>query len=220
MAHPAQLSVLASGLPNPTRKPRQIFVAYPYTLYDKADYRRPFAELGKAFDVQFIFADAKITTLHILQKIADYIRSSRFGIYDISGWNANVTLELGLAYGMNEKAYVITNPKQHAAGEVPSDLRGLDRLQYNSFSELQSAIEQILNQELPIQPVHTVEGQLANLRDQVERLVAESEGLKIADIAALLGVSTDVAKVVVHPLVGPTLRTEGARKGTRYYTAT
>jgi hypothetical protein len=94
MAQILQQSVLATGLPNSVRKPRQIFVAYPYTLYDKADYRKPFAELGKAFDVQFVFADQKITTLHILQKIADYIRSSRFGIYDISGWNANVTLEL------------------------------------------------------------------------------------------------------------------------------
>ena len=219
MAQINQQSVLATGLPNSVRKPRQIFVAYPYTLFDKADYRKPFAELGKAFDVQFVFADQKITTLHILQKIADYIRSSRFGIYDISGWNANVTLELGLAYGMNERAYVITNPKQHAVGEVPSDLRGLDRLQYNSFSELQAAVEQILNQELPIQPTHTVEGQLVNLRDQVEKLINESEGLKITDIATLLGVSVDVAKVVVHPLVNKSLRTEGARKGTRYFPA-
>lgn len=150
MAQPAQLSVLSTGLPNSVRKPRQVFVAYPYMVYDKIDYRRPFNDVGKAFDVQFVFADQKITILHILQKIADYIRSSRLGIYDISGWNANVTLELGLAYGMGEKAYVITNPKQHVAGEVPSDLRGLDRLQYTSFSELQGALEQILNQELPI----------------------------------------------------------------------
>ncbi|MCX7902851.1 MAG: hypothetical protein N2483_11385, partial [Burkholderiaceae bacterium] len=85
-------------MPNPTRNPRQIFVAYPYTLYDTSDYRKPYKELSKAFNVQFVFADEKITTLHILQKIADYIRSSRCGIYDISGWNANVTLELGLAY--------------------------------------------------------------------------------------------------------------------------
>ena len=220
MGEVAAQSIVATGLPNPTRRPRQVFVAYPYTLYDKSDYRKPFKELAKAFDVQFVFADEKITTLHILQKIADYIRSSRCGIYDISGWNANVTLELGLAYGMNEKAYVIANPKQHAAGEVPSDLRGLDRLQYVSFSELQAAIEKIFAQEFPIQPTHTVEGQLSNLREQVERVVRESEGLKISDIATLLGVSTDVAKVVVHPLIGRSLRTEGARKGTRYYPAT
>ncbi|HEY1329029.1 MAG TPA: hypothetical protein VGI14_18980, partial [Casimicrobiaceae bacterium] len=149
---PTGQSIVATGLPNPTRNQRQVFVAYPYTIYDKSDYRRPFNDLAKAFNVTFVFADEKITTLHILQKIADYIRSSRFGIYDISAWNANVTLELGLAYGMNEKAYIISNPKQHHAAEVPADLRGIDRIQYTSFAELQSGLEKILTQEFPIQP--------------------------------------------------------------------
>jgi hypothetical protein len=213
-------SVIATGLPNPARNPRQIFVAYPYTLYDTNDYRKPYKELARAFNVQFVFADEKITTLHILQKIADYIRSSRCGIYDISGWNANVTLELGLAYGMNEKAYVIANPRQHPAGEVPSDLRGLDRMQYTSFSELQSALEKILTQELPIQPTHDVENQLETLRAHAISIIKDApDGLKINDIASLLGVSNEVAKVVVHPLVGSSLRTEGVRKGTRYFVA-
>ena len=220
MTEAAIQSVIATGLPNPARNSRQIFVAYPYTLYDTSDYRKPFKELAKAFNVQFVFADEKITTLHILQKIADYIRSSRCGIYDISGWNANVTLELGLAYGMNEKAYVISNPKQHPAGEVPSDLRGLDRMQYTSFSELQTALEKILSQELPIQPTHDVENQLDTLRKHAVAVVNEApEGLKINDIASLLGVSGEIAKVVVYPLVGTSLRTEGIRKGTKYFTA-
>ncbi len=220
MAETGSQSIVASGLPNPTRNPRQVFVAYPYTLYPTADYRRPFGELAKAFDVTIVFADERITTLHILQKIADYIRSSRFGIYDISGWNANVTLELGLAYGLNEKAYILANPDKHAAGDVPADLRGLDRLQYRSFAELQSSIEKILSQEYPIKTTHDVEGQLTNLRAQAHRVVRESEGLKIDDIASLLGVSVNVAKVIVHPLVGRELRTEGERRGTRYYSAT
>lgn len=218
MSDTAVQSVIATGLPNPARQSRQIFVAYPYTLYDTNDYRKPYKELAKAFNVQFVFADEKITTLHILQKIADYIRSSRCGIYDISAWNANVTLELGLAYGMNEKAYVISNPKQHPAGEVPSDLRGLDRMQYTSFSELQTALEKILSQEFPIQPAHDVENQLENLRKNAITVVSDApEGLKINDVASLLGVSVEIAKVVVHPLVGAALRTEGVRKGTRYF---
>lgn len=218
MTETAIQSVIATGLPNPARNSRQIFVAYPYTLYDTNDYRKPYKELSKAFGVQFVFADEKITTLHILQKIADYIRSSRCGIYDISGWNANVTLELGLAYGMNEKAYVISNPKQHPAGEVPSDLRGLDRMQYTSFSELQTALEKILAQEFPIQPTHDVENQLDTLRKHALTVIKDApEGLKINDIATLLGVSGEIAKVVVHPLVGATIKTKGVRKGTRYF---
>jgi len=90
-------------------------------------------------------------------------------------------------------------------------------LQYQSFAELQCAVERILAQEFPIQPTHKVEDQLTGLREQVVSVVRESEGLKIADIASLLGVSVDVAKVVVHPLVGSSLRTEGTRRSTRYF---
>src|SRR5262245_57641252 len=119
-------SPLAVGLPQPAKDQRQVFVAYSYNLYPRADYRKVYQELGRAFQVKFVFADEKITTLHILQKIADYIRGSRFGIYDISGWNANVTLELGLAFGLNERAYIAIDPSKTTVTEVPADLRGLD----------------------------------------------------------------------------------------------
>lgn len=214
---PQAASVLTSSLPNPARNARQVFVAYPYGIYDKTDYRRPFKELAKAFNVDFVFADQKITTLHILQKIADYIRSSRCGIYDVSAWNPNVALELGLAYGLSEKAYVIANPSKHSAGEVPSDLRGIDRVQYNSFNELEHAVETILAAEFPIQPTHGVEDQLAKLRTQALQVIGQSAGLKITDIASLLGISIEIAQVLVRPLVGTELRTEGQRKGTKYF---
>ena len=211
-------SILAPGLPNPAKKPRQIFVAYSYRLYPEADYRRVYNELAKAFKVEFVFADAKITTLHILQKIANYIRESRFGIYDISGWNANVTLELGLAFGLSEKSFIAINPKQTVVDDVPSDLRGLDRIQYTSYAELQAGLERLLAQEFPVQPAHDVENQLVQLREQAVRVISESEGLKVPDIANLLGVSIDMAKVIVRPLVDDgKLRIEGVKRGAKYY---
>lgn len=128
-------SILAPGLPNPSKTPRQVFIAYSYNLYPKADYRKVYQEIAKAFEVNFVFADEKVTSLHILQKIANYIRSSQFGIYDISGWNPNVTLELGLAFGLTERAFIALNPSKTRVEEVPSDLRGMDRIQYLSYSE-------------------------------------------------------------------------------------
>lgn len=215
---PQQLtSILAPGLPNPARKPRQIFVAYSYKLYPKADYRRVFNELKKAFQVDFVFADEKITNLHILQKIANYIRESRFGIYDISGWNPNVTLELGLAFGLGEKSYIAIDPSKTDIAEVPADLRGIDRIQYGSYTELSAGVERLMLQEFPVQPTHDVENQLRQLREQAVQLVSDSEGIKIVDIAQLLGVSVDMAKVVVKPLVGSRLRIEGIKRGARYF---
>ena len=52
----------------PKARARRIFVAYPYD-FPKADYRRPFIDLANAFDVEFQFADEKITNQHILDKI-------------------------------------------------------------------------------------------------------------------------------------------------------
>lgn len=210
-------SILAPTLPNPTRQPRQVFVAYSYRLYPKADYRKVYKELAQAFNVQFVFADEKITSLHILQKIANYIRTSRFGIYDISGWNANVTLELGLAFGMNERAYIALDPSKTQVEEVPSDLRGIDRIQYGSYTELQEGLAKLLAQELPVQPNHDVENQLVQLRQQTLNLLERSEGLKVSDIATLLGVSIDMAKLVVRPLVGDHLDVHGIKRGAKYY---
>jgi len=208
---------LPVGLPNPARKPRQVFVAYSYKLYPKADYRRVFQDLAKAFQIDFVFADEKITNLHILQKIMGYIRESRFGIYDISGWNPNVTLELGLAFGLTETAYIAIDPGKTNVAEVPADLRGLDRIQYGSYAELQAGVERLLAQEFPVKPTHDVENQLAQLRGQTISIVTESEGLKITDIARLLGVSVDMAKVVVKPMLGNELRIDGIKRGAKYF---
>lgn len=211
------LSILAPGLPDPTRSPRQIFVAYSYKLYPKDDYRKVYSELAKAFQVKFIFADEKITNLHILQKIVNYIRSSRFGIYDISGWNPNVTLELGLAFGLNEKAYIAIDPVKTKVEEVPADLRGIDRIQYSSYSELQKGLETLLAQELPLQISSEMENQLQELRVKALEVVSQADGLKIPDIAKVLGISTDLAKLVVKPLVGDAIRMKGVKRGAKYY---
>lgn len=207
----------AAALPSAQR--RQVFVAYPYSI-PKADYRKPFEAVGKAFNVKFVFADEKISNLHILDKIKGYIVDSAFGIYDITAWNPNVALELGLALGLNRTAYIAFDPSKTNADDVPSDLRGMDRLQYSSFSDLEARIEWLIAQELPLPRTHDAENQLEGLRETVLALVAASEGLKIGDIAKAVGVSTDLAKVVVRPLVAEDkLRVQGVKRGAKYHAA-
>jgi hypothetical protein len=92
--------------------------------------RRPFNEIAKAFDVIFEFADEKITNKQILEKITSMIAGSRFSLFDITGWNTNVALELGIAIGMNKDYYLLFNPthESNPYGDVPADLGGLDRI--------------------------------------------------------------------------------------------
>jgi len=199
------------------KQPRSIFVAHPYSLYPMTDYRQIFRDVGKAMEVRFEFADERISNVYVLQKIITMIRATSFGIYDISGWNANVTLELGLAYGMSEKAYVSFNPTHTKIEDVPADLRGLERLQYGSFTEYRGKLEELVSLMLPITRNVGAESQLDQLRDQITTIMHADEPLSIKDIASALGISVDLAKVVVRPLVDAgSLSPSGVRRGTKY----
>ena len=56
------------------------------------------------------------------------------------------------------------------------------------------------------------------LRAQAKKLVEQSEGLRVVDIAQLLGVSVDMAKVVVGPMIGTEFDVRGKTRAARYYT--
>lgn len=198
-------------------KERQVFVAYSYRTYPKADYRRVFNSLEREYDVRFIFADEKITNMHIMQKIVSYIRSSDLCLFDISGWNPNVTLELGYAMATQKsKWYIAVNPKKTKMKEVPSDLRGIDRIQYESYDELGTKVSALIEQTYEKRP-STVEDYILGLRAQLLAQFKKKDGFNINEIATLLGVEIRVAQLVVEPLVDVKLRTQGQKKGTRYF---
>src|SRR6267378_641397 len=131
------------------RDERTIFVAYAYGVFPKDDYRGAFASVQKAFDVKFVFADERIENVHILQKIGNMIRRARFSIFDITGWNPNVALELGMAYGWNERFYIAFNPVWEGDERVPSDIAGIDRIEYKSFGELEKGVARVVAQQFP-----------------------------------------------------------------------
>jgi len=63
------------------------------------------------------------------------IRKSDFSMFDLSDWNPNVALELGIAEGLKKNPgknyYILLNTRR--SKEVPSDIRGLQRLEYTSY---------------------------------------------------------------------------------------
>jgi hypothetical protein len=201
----------------PTPLRRQIFVAYAYNIYPKKDYRRIFEVLEKAYGVKFIFADEKITNMHILQKIISYIDTSDFSLFDISGWNPNVTLELGIALSRSGNWYIAFNPDKTPIDDVPSDIKGIDRIQYGSFTELEEKLSLLLEQRYPKQVQQPLEGFLDEQREKVKAIVQDHPGLKMNQIAEVLGIEVKTAQVLVGKMLGSTLRVEGQRRGARYY---
>jgi hypothetical protein len=123
----------------------EVFVAYQYRFL-KADYRRPFREIGKAYGVKFTYADERITNKQILEKIEAMIDDAELSLFDVTTWNANVALELGISMGKQLDYYILFNPNNDH-GDVPADLGGIDRLQYTDYAELEAEVSRLMRQQ-------------------------------------------------------------------------
>lgn len=197
---------------------KQVFVAYAYNIYDQRDYRKVYVSLEKAFGVKFIFADEKITNMHILQKIISYIRGSDFSLFDISSWNPNVTLELGIALATSDDWYICFNPEQTDVKEVPSDIRGLDRIQYTSFSELEDRLSVLMDQWYPKSTRTTVDDYFGKAIGDVLELLHRQPGMKVNEIAEVLGMNSRMAQVAVSQLmIDQRIRVEGKTRAAKYF---
>ena len=205
-----------------TAKPhytKEVFVAYPYTLYDKGDYRRVYQRVGREFGVNMVFADEHITGEHILAKIRRGIQIADFSVFDISGWNPNVTLELGMAFALPDAAWFICyNPNHNKVSEVPSNLRGLDRIQYRTFSELEDGLILLMSQRYPRED-ESRDDHVAHMRRMILGFLRnEQRGLTAVELAGLLGCSRTVASVILKEMVkDKMLAASGATRGARYF---
>ena len=125
--------------------PNRIFVAYPYAL-PKDDYRGVFDEATQDFEIDFYFADELLTNRHVLEKIVALIDEARFSLFDITLWNPNVTLELGIAIGRRRPYFLLFDRSRRRTG-VPSDLAGIDRVEYGSYTQLRAGLYELLDQQ-------------------------------------------------------------------------
>lgn len=107
-----------------------VFVGCPYggkfkfAVFKSALDRLPF---------QLFYADTRLQTKHLLQILTRYIATADFCFFDVSTWNANVALELGLAEGMDADYYILVNRK--LSGGVPSDIQGIQRIEYRNLDD-------------------------------------------------------------------------------------
>ena len=198
---------------------KQVFVAYPYSLYDKNKYRRTYERAGAEYGVSFFFADERITNMHILAKIRRQIEIADFSIFDISGWNPNVSLELGMAYVLPDVDwYICYNPDKNAHRDVPSDIRGIDRIQYRDLNELERGLIVLLDQKYPRQPVEPLRDHEEQMRERVLSLLRDTEtGLQMTQIAEELQCTQAMAGALIKALVdAKKIESTGSRRGTRY----
>jgi hypothetical protein len=219
------MSSLYTGLPSaePQEENRVIFVGYPYDI-PQDDYRGVFAAVGDEYEVTFEFADEELTNKHILDKIAAMMRRAAFSLFDVTHWNPNVALELGVAYGMHLDYYILFDPSKDKT-DVLADVRGIDRIEYTSYTELKTHLSRLVRDQFGAPEREQEAGgesivaQIDALRQRVPDLIRKQPGLPIGGIASELGVPIEIAQTIVRPLVGTELDTSGVRRGMRYYLA-
>src|SRR6266498_1661027 len=103
-----------------------VFVGCPYGK------KFPFATFRAALNhipFRWYYADTRLTTKHLLGILTSYISAVDFCIFDISLWNPNVALEIGLAEGLRVEYYILLNHKLSKG--VPADIQGLQRIEYD-----------------------------------------------------------------------------------------
>lgn len=201
--------------PSGTAHNRSIFVAYPWNLYPNRDnYKKAYTDLERPLDVKFVFAEQRIESGTVLEKIVAMIGSTAFGIYDVSTWNANVTLEYGVARGMNADTFIAFDPTKASAEDVPADLRGWDRLQYTDLIELSEKLSTVIVQELG--PASRSPDPLEDDRRRMLEVIRASPGQTANKIAEAMGRPLDYVQLLVRRS-GDGLRTDGRTKGTKYY---
>ncbi len=105
-------------------KPK-VFVITPFN----DDFLALFSEMKNKFSEQYDFTNAGDldNQQNILQDIVEGIYHSDVIIADLSGLNANVFYELGLAHAMNKKVIIITQD----IGELPFDIKSYRANQYS-----------------------------------------------------------------------------------------
>ena len=116
------------------------FVAYDFKIPDKDDLINAIKVAFEGTSMNGYYADLEIKAngKHIFNKIEEMIQSTEFGIYEISTNNQNVSLELGLAKGAKKRFYILAKK----GTLIPSDLQGMDRLEYDDYHQLTEIIRQ------------------------------------------------------------------------------
>jgi len=120
------------------------FVAHKFSNQEKDDLREAIENAFKGKNLNPYYADIEVreSETHILDKIIEKLRETRFSIFDITDGNSNVFLELGLAKGLGRTFFIICHKK--SVDYIPSGLKGLDRIDFGSYKELTENIKKII----------------------------------------------------------------------------
>lgn len=152
------------------------FVVMPFGVEFDRIYRYIYQPAIKEAGLEPLRADDIYDNQPIIQDIKQSIQNATLVLADVTGRNANVNYELGIAHGLGKEVIIVTSNQN----DVPSDYRHLRYLSYNP-----TGID--WNQKLSVDLVRTLKtvlGRLrsANSKQRLETIRRAAEDMLLPDI--------------------------------------
>ncbi len=149
----------------------QVFIGCPYTPRFRKTYGRLKRELEAETPLQFVLADSAAISSRdtLLEHITGLIHESAGCLFDASGGNPNVSLEVGIAHALGADFLLTLNTRSAAARRrgksaasgkrgtaagdrsrpIIADLQGRNRIEYKSYAGLKRQVVERYLRRLP-----------------------------------------------------------------------
>lgn len=136
----------------------KVFLGFPYSF--PLEYREVLRRVVRDAGHEPVVADDRFADQHIWENIVEILDEYelKLAIFDITGLNPNVLIEVGYSLGLGLKKILILNLPQHLQSfgitqpqvppPIPEDLAGIMRVQYNSLDELVAKLAVVIDQAI------------------------------------------------------------------------
>ncbi len=124
------------------------FVSHSFSSEEAERFKKTVIEVFKSFRYASSFAEEDNDNPLPLFKKWKTISAARFGIFDISGNDPNVYLELGAAAGLNKQVVLLA----HNDTSLPVIFEGHPVIRYNSFTDLKEKLDEFSKQDFLTAP--------------------------------------------------------------------
>jgi hypothetical protein len=121
-------------------KPRSVFVIMPFASAFDDVYELGIKASVEALGWECQRADEIIHNRDIMCQVCQGIRQARFVIADLTGRNANVFYELGMAHALEKDVILLAQD----VGDVPFDLRPMNIIEYATILPLRQRLTETL----------------------------------------------------------------------------
>lgn len=173
--------------------PNSFFVAEPY---DSEQKNREDAIKKALAGYQVTIAEENAMNIALTCKICQEIQSTQFGIVDITGFNKNVLIELGMLYGFNKPVVILVKETENLRVDIPSNIIGIEQVRYKDYNELSSELEKVLKKLfevwrkkgefiLTLKPMLEIYLSQLELAINTKNLIKERVECKIVDFARM-----------------------------------